>query len=112
MVVPSLLTSEDIQLPTLVVNESVRVGLRGKPSCIGSAGGAFPPARCADTVSGSTQTDKASVAIARRAREPVRWRVETMGDADMGSPYSMKTQSTDEAISERRSCTVTLQTVS
>lgn len=39
MVLPSGLTSSDIQLPTFVLKVSVRVGASGNPSCIGLRGG-------------------------------------------------------------------------
>ena len=67
MVLPSLLTSTDIQLPTRVVKESVRVGRNGSSSCIGSRAGTAAP-RCADAAPG---TNVSAHRMARRRLERV-----------------------------------------
>src|SRR4051794_29580749 len=50
---PSALTSDDIQLPDVVVKLRVRVGLSGSPSCMGSRG---PPPRWARRAAGSSMS--------------------------------------------------------
>ena len=73
MVAPSLLTSDDIQLPLVVVNASVRVGLSGNPSCMGSraAGCAAPAPRWAVAVIGIMTSAMATARMRSSGRRDV-----------------------------------------